>query len=271
LKKKGANVMESTLHYFDKELATKYGVVEAIILNNFRYWIQKNTEENKNYHDGKYWTFNSVQSFCKLFPYLTAKKIRNAIKRLEDAKILLKGNFNKMKYDRTTWYTFTELGLRLFPCFQKTEQQEQSELKTEQEEQPELKTEQKVEERKEPAEQNNTVSQKNSTKKNTMQVPPTMQEVQAYCTERNSCISVKRFVAYYTANGWYFGRKKMKKTKDWQAAVRYWEETEKPVANFGSQGKTTQNRNRFCNYTQREWDFAEIERLEQELQNNGGW
>ena len=98
-----------------------------------------------------------------------------------------------------------------------------------------------------------------------MQIPPKAEDVQAYCAERNSCINVQRFMAYYTANGWYFGKRKMKKTKDWQAAVRYWEQTEKPVANVGNNGKMAQNR--FCNFQGREWNYDELERLEQELQN----
>lgn len=237
--------MDTTMHYFDTELAAKYGMVEATILNHLQYWIQKNAENNKNYHEGRYWTFNSIQSFCKLFPYLTAKKIRNAIKKLENAKVLIKGNFNKVKYDRTTWYALTDFGLRLF---------------SKKEEKPELKVE--VEK---PAEQDNAISKKESTKKNTMQIPPKAEDVQAYCAERNSCINVQRFLAYYTANGWYFGKRKMKKTKDWQAAVRYWEQTEKPVANVGNNGKMAQNR--FCNFQGREWNYDELERLEQELQN----
>lgn len=218
--------MDTTMHYFDTELAEKYGMVEATILNHLQYWIQKNAENNKNYHEGRYWTFHSIQAFCKQFPYLTAKKIRNAIKKLENAKVLIKGNFNKVKYDRTTWYALTDLGLRLF---------------SKKEEKPELKVE--VEK---PAEQDNAISKKESTKKNTMQIPPKAEDVQAYCAERNSCINVQRFMAYYTANGWYFGKRKMKKTKDWQAAVRYWEQTEKPVANVGNNGKMAQNR--FCNF-----------------------
>lgn len=255
--------METTMHYFDTELAAKYGMVEATILNHLQYWIQKNAENNKNYHEGRYWTFNSIQSFCKLFPYLTAKKIRNAIKKLEDAKVLMKGNFNKFKYDRTTWYAFTDLGLRLFS--------KKEDKKTETEK-PEKSSNTDIDclaKQEKTAEQDNAISEKeSSTKKNIMQIPPKAEDVQAYCAERNSCINVQRFMAYYTANGWYFGKRKMKKTKDWQAAVRYWEQTEKSVVNVGNNGKIAQNR--FCNFQGREWDYDELQRLEQELQN-GGW
>lgn len=51
-------------------------------------------------------------------------------------------------------------------------------------------------------------------------VAPTVDEVRAYCTERNNSVDAQRFVDYYTANGWMVGKNKM---KNWQAAVRTWE------------------------------------------------
>ena len=41
---------------FDTILAAKYGVNEAIMLNNFIYWIAKNEANGKHFHDGRYWT-----------------------------------------------------------------------------------------------------------------------------------------------------------------------------------------------------------------------
>ena len=51
--------------------------------------------------------------------------------------------------------------------------------------------------------------------------PPTLQEVKAYCSERNNNVDAERFFDYYTANGWVQG--KGKPIKDWKAAVRTWE------------------------------------------------
>lgn len=52
-------------------------------------------------------------------------------------------------------------------------------------------------------------------------VPPTVEEVQAYCRERNNNIDPQRFIDYYTANGWTQGHGKP--IKDWRAAMRTWE------------------------------------------------
>lgn len=48
-------------------------------------------------------------------------------------------------------------------------------------------------------------------------VPPTIEEVRAYCTERGNRVDPQRFVDHYTANGWKVGRNPM---KCWKAAIR---------------------------------------------------
>lgn len=58
--------------------------------------------------------------------------------------------------------------------------------------------------------------------------PPTVEEVRAYCQERNNGIDPQRFVDFYTANGWTQGRGKP--IKDWRAAVRTWEARDKQTA-----------------------------------------
>lgn len=50
--------------------------------------------------------------------------------------------------------------------------------------------------------------------------PPTVDEVKAYCIERQNNVDAGRFIDYYTANGWKVGKNTM---KDWKAAVRTWE------------------------------------------------
>lgn len=100
-------------HHFDIDIAEKYGVNAAIILNNMYFWIKKNEANNVNFYDGCYWTYNSVKAFCDLFPYLSKSQITTALKRLEAAGVIKTGNYNKSAYDRTTWYAFTEMGNEL--------------------------------------------------------------------------------------------------------------------------------------------------------------
>lgn len=51
-------------------------------------------------------------------------------------------------------------------------------------------------------------------------VPPTVEEVRAYCDERKNVIDPQSFIDFYSAKGWMIGSNKM---KDWRAAVRNWE------------------------------------------------
>ena len=51
-------------------------------------------------------------------------------------------------------------------------------------------------------------------------IPPTVEEVRAYCTERNNTVDANSFIDFYESKGWYVGKNKM---KDWKAAVRTWE------------------------------------------------
>jgi len=95
-------------HSFDIEHAKKYGVLEAILLQNLGFWILRNIANKKHEHDGFYWTYNSISSFEELFPYVSARKIDIALKHLEDEKVIKTGNFNSAPYDRTKWYAIID-------------------------------------------------------------------------------------------------------------------------------------------------------------------
>lgn len=56
--------------------------------------------------------------------------------------------------------------------------------------------------------------------------PPSVEEVRAYCDERNNGIDADEFVDFYTAKGWKVGNQPM---KDWKAAVRTWEKRREPT------------------------------------------
>lgn len=55
-------------------------------------------------------------------------------------------------------------------------------------------------------------------------IPPTVQQVQDYCNERQNGIQANTFVNFYQSKGWFIGKNKM---KDWKAAVRTWEQKNK--------------------------------------------
>jgi hypothetical protein len=97
-------------HHFEVELAKQLGIEEAILIDKFVGWIQHNRANNKNYFDGRTWTFNSAKAYADIFPYMTESKIKRVVARLVELGILVKGNYNENQYDRTNWYAFTDEG-----------------------------------------------------------------------------------------------------------------------------------------------------------------
>lgn len=95
-------------HTFDIDIAKEYGPIEAILLDSIYYWIEHNKANDRHFYDGKYWTYNSIKAFEKLFPYLSTKRIRTALSKLKEYDLIEAGNYNKLSYDRTLWYALTE-------------------------------------------------------------------------------------------------------------------------------------------------------------------
>lgn len=89
---------------FNVEVAKDVGTDAAIILSNIEHWAKVNKANNRNYHDGRYWTYNSVSAFNEIFNYLSPKKIRTCLRKLEDKGYIVSGCYNKVAYDRTKWY-----------------------------------------------------------------------------------------------------------------------------------------------------------------------
>lgn len=85
-------------------------------------------------------------------------------------------------------------------------------------------------------------------------VPPSVDEVRAYCAERNNGIDPQSFIDFYESKGWMVGKNHM---RDWKAAVRTWERNRTKPPN----GKKSS----FNSFKQNNYDFAA---LEEELLSN---
>ena len=83
---------------------------------------------------------------------------------------------------------------------------------------------------------------------------PTLDEVKAYCNERNNSVDPERFIDYYTANGWKVGKNPM---KDWKAAVRTWERQDTQKA---------RTRNTLLNYDEKGRSHASVQEIELNLE-----
>jgi hypothetical protein len=219
------------INSFDTDVAIDVGVNAAIIYRNIQYWCEKNRTNNQHFHEGYFWTYNSISAFCEQFPYLTKRQVEIALKTLEEKGYIKSGNFNKVAYDRTKWYADMKCDMKCemectdnVKCISHTSEIDfaptQNGIHTEGEPIPNI---------------NPNINQiekdiyiEDTKAKPKRFIPPTVEEVSEYCSERNNDIDAQKFVDYYSSNGWKVGKNKM---VDWKACVRTWERNDygKPI------------------------------------------
>lgn len=88
----------------DPNLAAITGLNEAIILQQLHYWLEINSRDKRNCRDGFYWTYNTYEKWQKQFPFWSVRTIRRIISNLEKQGLVVAGNYNRLKIDRTKWY-----------------------------------------------------------------------------------------------------------------------------------------------------------------------
>ena len=70
-------------------------------------------------------------------------------------------------------------------------------------------------------------------------IPPTVDDVRAYCQERNNKVDPQKFVDFYSCKGWMVGKNHR---KDWKAAVRTWEKSSRQSREAPAQKKYDANK-----------------------------
>ena len=65
---------------------------------------------------------------------------------------------------------------------------------------------------------------------------PTLEEIIAYCQERNNKVNPQAFFDFYEAKGWKVGNQPM---KDWKACIRTWEQRDQRPQGQPPQGSKT--------------------------------
>lgn len=82
---------------------------KALILQQINYWL--NNPNSGKEVNGHKWIRNTVNEWHQQFPWIAEKTVQRYLKDLEGKGILVARNLNKLKFDRTKWYTidFDEL------------------------------------------------------------------------------------------------------------------------------------------------------------------
>ncbi|NLX61346.1 MAG: hypothetical protein GXZ06_02315 [Tissierellia bacterium] len=89
----------------DKGLAVILGLNEALVLQQIHYWLEINKKNKRNFHEGRYWTYNTLKDWQKEFPFWSLSTIKRILKKLREKKLIEVDNFNIYQMDRTLWYT----------------------------------------------------------------------------------------------------------------------------------------------------------------------
>lgn len=88
------------------ELIKLLGLNHLYVLDQIYSWINYNKKHNKNFKNGKFWTFSSIKDMQERdFPFLSVSTLRNILKHLEDLSFIIVSNFNNSKWNKTKWYT----------------------------------------------------------------------------------------------------------------------------------------------------------------------
>lgn len=95
-------------HGFDTAYAIAYGVNEAIMIRTLQFFITANAVRGKHVHEGRNWTYDTMEDFPKHFPYWTKRQVRHTMDSLIKQGVIIKGRFSKDWSNRTCWYAFSD-------------------------------------------------------------------------------------------------------------------------------------------------------------------
>lgn len=122
------------------DLVDKIGLNEAIFLQQLHYWIEikqrsaQAGEPVNGYADGRFWVYKTLNPIAKAkaqkmqengrrvitswsedFSFWSTKTVQRTINSLVESGFVLKGNYNKLKMDKTVWLTidYDKLGSQI--------------------------------------------------------------------------------------------------------------------------------------------------------------
>lgn len=87
-------------------LIKEIGLNHAYVLDKIFGWIMTNARTNRNFRNGEFWTFSTIEVICKRdCPFLNKGTLARILKTLEKKGLLVVNRFNKKKNNRTKWYS----------------------------------------------------------------------------------------------------------------------------------------------------------------------
>ena len=202
-----------SFHSFEVQHSKEYGLSEAVLIKNFKYWIEHNIDQKYNFKEGRTWTYISLKDLAKNFEYLSEKQVRTAIDHLVADGVLMKGNYNKLAIDKTLWYAFVNENEFVKPYDRTENPSALSGNRTD----LEVKAIPNTLNIYSNTDNTNTMAKKSKS----ISMPPSLEEVKSYFREKGyrEDVAIKAF-EYYSSNDWK--DKNNSPVKNWRLKMHVW-------------------------------------------------
>lgn len=100
--------------YYPLVVAQEYGILSAIILNDLKHLCDAHAKAGSDFHDGKVWCYESVESIRLKIGKVSRRQVEKALKVLEEAQLVITGQYSQNWQQRSKWYALTEKGYAFF-------------------------------------------------------------------------------------------------------------------------------------------------------------
>ena len=103
------------INHFNSNVAVQFNLNIAIFIQQLSQWTFNNLANKRNLHDGFCWSYNTLEAYEIIFPWWNRRQLETLISNLVKEGLIVKGNYNKHKYDRTCWYALTYKAMEFYP------------------------------------------------------------------------------------------------------------------------------------------------------------
>jgi len=98
---------------FNSGIAERFGITAALLLEYIWKEVKENEFHGRCSYEGNIWMRCSKKTFTAHMPYLSKGMVKRGIVSLKKAGLLVQGEHNESRFDRTAWYAFTEYGKKV--------------------------------------------------------------------------------------------------------------------------------------------------------------
>ena len=103
------------INHFNSNIAVAYGINASIFIQALSQWTFNNLANKRHLHDGYCWSYNTLEAYETIFPWWSKRQLETLIATLVKDGLIVKGNYNKHKYDRTCWYALSYMAMEFYP------------------------------------------------------------------------------------------------------------------------------------------------------------